>query len=74
MPVQNWAVGTLVGGGILWLVAWGYALATGRGEVGGQAVPHHADGVPAALRGDLSGPEPAQVSRGSLRARGCPRS
>ncbi len=35
VPVQNWAVGTLVGGGILWLVAWGYALATGREGMGG---------------------------------------
>ena len=29
------AIGTLVGGGIPWLVAWGYALATGREGMGG---------------------------------------
>ena len=33
--VEQWAIGTLVGGGILWLVAWGYALATGREGMGG---------------------------------------
>jgi len=33
--VQSWAIGTLVGGGILWAVAWGYALATGREGMGG---------------------------------------
>jgi len=33
--VQSWAIGTLVGGGILWLVAWGYELATGREGMGG---------------------------------------
>jgi leader peptidase (prepilin peptidase)/N-methyltransferase len=33
--VQSWALGTLVGGGILWLVAWGYELATGREGMGG---------------------------------------
>jgi leader peptidase (prepilin peptidase)/N-methyltransferase len=33
--VQSWAIGTLVGGGILWVVAWGYELATGREGMGG---------------------------------------
>lgn len=33
--VQSWAIGTLVGGGILWLVAWAYELATGREGMGG---------------------------------------
>jgi leader peptidase (prepilin peptidase)/N-methyltransferase len=33
--VQAWAIGTLVGGGILWLVAWGYHAATGRDGMGG---------------------------------------
>jgi leader peptidase (prepilin peptidase)/N-methyltransferase len=33
--VQSWGIGTLVGGGILWVVAWGYALATGREGMGG---------------------------------------
>jgi leader peptidase (prepilin peptidase)/N-methyltransferase len=33
--VQSWAIGTLVGGGILWVVAWVYALATGREGMGG---------------------------------------
>jgi leader peptidase (prepilin peptidase)/N-methyltransferase len=35
LSIQNWAIGTLVGGGILWLVAWAYALATGREGMGG---------------------------------------
>jgi leader peptidase (prepilin peptidase) / N-methyltransferase len=35
VALQTWAIGTLVGGGILWLVAWGYALATGREGMGG---------------------------------------
>jgi leader peptidase (prepilin peptidase)/N-methyltransferase len=35
MAVQSWAIGTLVGGGILWLVAWGYHVATGREGMGG---------------------------------------
>jgi leader peptidase (prepilin peptidase)/N-methyltransferase len=33
--VQSWALGTLVGGGVLWLVAWGYERATGREGMGG---------------------------------------
>jgi len=33
--VQSWAIGTLAGGGILWVVAWGYELATGREGMGG---------------------------------------
>jgi leader peptidase (prepilin peptidase)/N-methyltransferase len=33
--VQSWAIGTLVGGGILWVVAWAYELATGREGMGG---------------------------------------
>jgi len=33
--VQAWAIGTLVGGGILWLVAWAYEAATGREGMGG---------------------------------------
>ncbi|MEW6269106.1 MAG: A24 family peptidase [Thermodesulfobacteriota bacterium] len=33
--VQSWALGTLAGGGILWLVAWGYETATGREGMGG---------------------------------------
>lgn len=35
VALQSWAIGTLVGGGILWLVAWGYELATGREGMGG---------------------------------------
>lgn len=35
VALQSWALGTLVGGGILWLVAWAYALATGREGMGG---------------------------------------
>lgn len=33
--VQSWALGVLVGGGILWLVAWAYERSTGREGMGG---------------------------------------
>ncbi|HEY8515364.1 MAG TPA: A24 family peptidase [Candidatus Binatia bacterium] len=33
--VQAWALGVLIGGGVLWLVAWVYELATGREGMGG---------------------------------------
>ena len=35
VALQSWAIGTLVGGGILWVVAWAYQLATGREGMGG---------------------------------------
>ncbi len=33
--VQSWALGVIVGGGILWLVAWAYERLTGREGMGG---------------------------------------
>jgi leader peptidase (prepilin peptidase)/N-methyltransferase len=33
--LQSWALGVVAGGGVLWLVAWGYELATGREGMGG---------------------------------------